>query len=91
MKGMCIYMTKKGRKRKLKVGRIIIASAIGVIVLGSLIFGVVFLMDKLGEASIVRTDVYLASDYTTVQIFDIDEEGNLNVYEEGVRVLRLLV
>lgn len=78
-------MTKKGRKRKLKVGRIIIASAIGVIVLGTLIFGVVFLMDKLGEASIVRTDVYLASDDTTVQIFDIDEEGNLNVYEEVVR------
>ena len=76
-------MTKKRRKRKIKVGRVIIASIIS-LVLTTIVIGVIYLV-KNGFFSITKTDMYLASDSTMVEIYTMDEEGNLNLSKELVR------
>lgn len=79
-------MTKKRRKRKLKVGRIIVASILGTIILTVIVFGVIFLIKKSDELVVVRTDMYLASSGTTASIYVMDEEsGVLNLHEDVVR------
>lgn len=76
-------MTKKRRKRKIKVGRVIIASIIS-LVLTTIVIGVIYLA-KNGFFSSTKTDMYLASDSTMVEIYTMDEEGNLNLSKELVR------
>lgn len=77
-------MNKKRRKRKLKVGRIVIASIIGVVLIGLIVMGIIYVFSDSG-ITVNKTDMYLASDDGMVEIFAMDEEGNLSVSEELVR------
>jgi len=78
-------MNKKRVKRKLKVGRVIIAVIIALILLVALIAGVIFLINKSKELIINKTNMYLASENTTVEIFTLDEEENFISSEKLIR------
>lgn len=81
-------MTKK-RKRKLKKGRIILAIIIGII-LCLIAIGIIILINKGKGITINKTDMYLASDSTKVEIYTIDEEGNLVSEDELLRGTKVL-
>lgn len=81
-------MNKKRKKRKLKVGRIILA----ILVLLLIILLIIFLLKK-GKEVVVKKDLmYLASDKNIVSLFILDEEDNLKEDKEvnrGVEVTSL--
>lgn len=78
-------MNKKRRKRKLKVGRIIMAVIILLIVVSAITASVIFIVNKGRELVINKSDMYLASADATVEVFAMDEDGNLNLSENIVR------
>ncbi len=78
-------MNTKRRKRKLKIGRIIIALIVLFVVLTVIVMGVIFLVNKGKKLVVNKTDMYLASSDTTTLVFSMDEDGNFNTGEEVVR------
>ena len=78
-------MSQKRRKRKIKVGRIIAAIVILILLLTGLAIGIYFLVNKSKELIVNRTDMYLASDSTTVELYKENEEGILELSEELIR------
>lgn len=83
-------MSEKRRKRKLKTGRIVAASIIGMILLIAIIIGIIFLINKGKELIVNKKNMYLASDSSTVEIFTMDEEGNLVLSDEIVRGTKVI-
>jgi len=78
-------MTRKRRKRKIKVGRVVIA--IGVVV--TIVVCAIYFISK-WRTSIIRTDMYLASEDTMTDIYMLDEEDNLTLYKEVVRGTKIV-
>ena len=76
-------MTKKRRKRKMKIGRIIIAVLIAFFIIAVTVGCIYFFGNS--SFSIVRTKMYLASNDSDTEIYMLDEEGNINLYKEVVR------
>lgn len=81
-------MTKK-RKRKLKKGKLIAAILIVLVVI-VLIIGIILLFSKRKGLAISKTDMYLASSDTNVEIFTMSEEGNLVSENELVRGTKVI-
>lgn len=78
-------MNKKRRKRKLKVGKIVAAVLIGLVLIAALVMGIIFIAVNGKGLVINKTDMYLASSDTSVKIYTMDEEGNLSSGEELIR------
>lgn len=78
-------MDRKRKKRKLKVGKIVVTLLIGLILIISIIIGINFLAGKGKGLVNNRTDMYLASGDTSVEIFSMDDDGNLSSSEELIR------
>lgn len=78
-------MDRKRKKRKLKVGKIVVTLLIGLILIISIIIGINFLAGKGKGLVNNRTDMYLASSDTSVEIFSMDDDGNLSSSEELIR------
>ena len=81
-------MNKKRRKRKLKVGRIILAVLILLFVVGVGI-GAISIITNNGF-TLSKTDMYLASDGALTKIYSMDEEGNFSVSEEVIRGTKVI-
>ena len=81
-------MTKKRRKRKLKVGRIALA-LFGFLVIIASIVGLIYFIKNNG-LNTNRTDMYLASSGDMVEIFTMDEDGNLNANDKLVRGTKVI-
>ena len=83
-------MNKKRRKRKLKVGRIVVASLLFFVLIAIIIIGIIFLINR-GKVLVTnKKDMYLASSDSVVDIFVIDEDGNFSVAEELVRGVKVV-
>jgi len=76
----------KRRKRKLKVGRILLA----VIILILLVGGIIFILSGDKKITIKKDIVYLASDTNTIELFTLDEEENLKQDKSLVRGTEVL-
>lgn len=74
-------MKKRRVKRKIKVGRIIIA----LVVLVLIVFGIVFLLTKGSSTLTKKEDMYLSSSNNVVKLFIKDEEGKL---KDGIELVR---
>lgn len=74
-------MSGKNKKRKLKVGRIIIVG----IVLLLLIVGILVLFNVGKGFATKKVDMYLASKEDVISLFVMDEEGKLNKGDDLVR------
>lgn len=76
-------MTKKRRKRKLKVGRIVVA----ILLLFCLIEGIVFVISLIKNKgfAISKSDMYLASYDSMVSLYVKDDNGNIVSDKEIVR------
>lgn len=77
-------MNEKRRKRKLKKGRIILAVILLILII-SIIVGIIVLINKKNGFAISKNDMFLASSGRVVELYIIDEEGNLNFKEELTR------
>lgn len=74
-------MTKKRKKRKLKIGRILLVFLILLIIIG-----VIFFLIKGTKKVITKKDtMFLGSDTNIVELFTMNEEGNLKTSKELVR------
>jgi len=73
-------MTKKRIKRKIKVGRVVIAG----VTLFLIIIGAIILINK-ANFSVKRSNMYLASKESTTDIYLMDEDENLTLYRNVVR------
>ena len=80
-------MTKKRRKRKLKVGRIVVVLSI---VLIAIIVALVLYFINTDKFKVNKTDMYLASDDGMTDIYMMDEEGKLTLYKEVVRGTKIV-
>lgn len=78
-------MSKKRRKRKLKVGRIVIAIIVCLILFIGIFIGIKFLINKSGGILVNKTDMYLASSETKVEIFSMDEEEGISSSDKLIR------
>lgn len=78
-------MREKRRKRKINIGKVIVAIIIGLVLITGVVVGIIFLIKK-GSALVVnKKDMYLASNGNTVELFAVDEESNLTLSDELVR------
>lgn len=78
-------MREKRRKRKINIGKVIVAIIIGLVLITGVAVGIIFLIKK-GSALVVnKKDMYLASNGNTVELFAVDEESNLTLSDELVR------
>ena len=78
-------MREKRRKRKINIGKVIVAIIIGLVLITGVVVGIIFLIKK-GSALVVnKKDMYLASNGNTVELFTVDEESNLTLSDELVR------
>lgn len=78
-------MREKRRKRKINIGKVIVAIIIGLVLITGVVVGIIFLIKK-GSALVVnKKDMYLASNGNTVELFAVDEERNLTLSDELVR------
>ena len=78
-------MGEKRRKRKLKKGRILVAIIILIAVITAIVIGITFIINKGKELIVNKTNMYLASNKISTELFIMDEEGNLNRSAEVVR------
>ena len=72
-------MNKKRVKRKLKIGRVIAAAVIFLL----LLIGIILLINKNQKLS--KRDMYLAAETNTVEAFTIDKDGNFINSEKLIR------
>lgn len=79
-------MTKKRRKRKLKIGRILLAIFILLLLIGVIIF----LWKGTKKIIIEKESKFLAGTTSTVELFIMDEEGNLQSSKELVRGTKVI-
>ncbi|MGN1342595.1 MAG: putative glycoside hydrolase [Bacilli bacterium] len=79
-------MTKKRRKRKLKIGRILLAIFILLILIGVIIF----LWKGTKKIIIEKESKFLAGTTSTIELFIMDEEGNLQSSKELVRGTKVI-
>lgn len=78
-------MREKRRKRKINIGKVIVAIIIGLVLITGVVVGIFFIIKK-GSALVVnKKDMYLASNGNTVELFAVDEESNLTLSDELVR------
>ena len=74
-------MEKRRRKRKLKIGRIVVAIIILIIIL----LGVIFIINKGKKIIISKNELYLAADNNIVKLYILDEEENMKEEKEVPR------
>ena len=82
-------MKQKRRKRKLKIGRIVVASLIALVLVVSIVIGVIYLV-KTGGYAINKSNMYLASETSSVKFYVLDEEDNLNTNDDIVRGTKVI-
>lgn len=78
-------MKEKRKRRKIKVGRVVAASVVGIVLVVAIIVGIIFLIKNGGALVVNKKDMYLASSEKTVDVFLEDEDGNLILSDEIVR------
>ena len=78
-------MNKKRTKRKLKVGRILIAIFILVI----MVLTIVFIFSRSKKIIVNKETMYLASKDNMVSLYELDEEDKLNLSEDVVRGVKV--
>lgn len=78
-------MREKRRKRKINIGKVIVAIIIGLVLITGVVVGIFFIIKKGNALVINKKDMYLASNGNTVELFAVDEESNLTLSDELVR------
>ena len=76
-----VEVEKRRRKRKLKIGRIVVA----VIILIIILLGVIFIINKGKKIIISKNELYLAADNNIVKLYILDEEENMKEEKEVPR------
>ena len=71
-------MNKRGRKRKLNIGKLLMLILISILI----IIGIVFLI--FSSKKLIKKTVYLSSDTNIVKVFTLDDENNLNEDLDGI-------
>ena len=79
-------MTRKRKKRKLKIGRILLAIFILLLLIGAIIF----LWKGTKKIIIEKESKFLAGTTSIVELFIMDEEGNLQSSKELVRGTKVI-
>ena len=79
-------MNRKRTKRKLKIGRIVVAF----LILITIVVGAVYFISNGSNIGVSKSNMYLASSSSSVEVFIKDEEGKLTSSDNIVRGTKVL-